>query len=107
MTVSVGISLPMPDDLIPDVNTMYMISPSIKLTLQRIAQFTAMARRRIFYLAKSTTLNKLLDYHASNCISHHCIYDATAPGQGKTPSGGDQKIPAFSVPKFVSDSLEG
>ena len=89
ITVSAGTSLPMPDDLIPDVNTVSMISPEIKLTSQRISQFTAMMRRRKLYLTKSTTFNELLDYHASNHISRQHIYDTTALVQGHTPSGGD------------------
>ena len=107
MTASAGTTLPMPDNLIPDEDTVGMIIPAIKLTLQHIAQFTATVKRRNLYLSKSTTFNEQLDYHASNRISHQQIYDAAALGQGQTPSGGDQKVPAFSVPKFVGDSLEG
>ena len=97
----------MPDNLIPDANTVGMISPAIKLTLQRISQFTATVRRRKFYLAKLTTFNELLDYYASNCITHQRIYDTAALRQGQNPSRGDQKLPAFSEPKFVINSLEG
>ena len=39
MTTTEGKSLLMPDNLIPDENTVGMISLAIKLILQRIAQF--------------------------------------------------------------------
>ena len=107
MTASAGTSLLMTDDLIPDVDAVRMISPAIKLTLQHIAQFTATVRRKKLYLSKSTTLNELLDYHANNRISNQRIYDASTLGQRHTTLGGDQKVPAFSVPKFVRNSLKG
>ena len=37
MAASAGISLLMPEDLVPNKNVVGMISPAIKLTLQRIA----------------------------------------------------------------------
>ena len=107
MIASAGTSLSMLEKLIPDVNDVGMISPAIKLTLQRIAQLIAMVRRCKIYLAKSTTFYELLNYHASNCILHQHIYDNAALGKGQTPSGGDHKVPAFSVSKFVGNSLEG
>ena len=107
MNVSSGTFLQMPDDYTPDENDVGMISSAIKLTLQCIAQFTARVRRRQLYLVKSTTFNEMLDYHASNCISHQPIYDATALKQGKNSSGADQKVTAFSVPKFIGNILEG
>ena len=70
MTATVETSLPMPDDLVLDGNTVGMISPATKLTLQRIVQFNATVRWRKLYLAKSTTFDDILDYHTSNCESH-------------------------------------
>ena len=68
----------MSDNLILDKNAEGVISAVIKLTLQHIAQFNATVRWRNLYLTKSTTFNKLLNYHANNCISHQRIYDAAA-----------------------------
>ena len=107
MTVSAGISLPMLDNLVPNENVVGIISPAINLTLQHIAQFIVTVIRQKLYLSKSTTFNKLLDYHASNRISNQRITDAAALGQGYIPTGGDQKVPVFSGPKFVGNSLEG
>ena len=106
MTAAEETSLPMPDHLILDGNTVGIISPTIKLTLQIISHFTAKVRRRKLYLAKSTMFDELLDYYARNCVSHQRMYDAAALRQRKPPSGGDHKVPAFSVTKFVGDSLE-
>ena len=97
----------MPDDLLPDENVVGMISPAIKLTLQRIAQFTETVRRQKLYLSKLTTYDELLDYHASNRKSNQRIYDVTALEQGRTPSGGNHNVPAFSVPKLVGNRIEG
>ena len=108
MTASAGTSLPKPDELVTDVSSVGMISPAVRLTLQNIAQFTATVRRRKLYLSKSTTFDELHDYHASNRASHQRINDAAALGQGhKASFAGDHKVPAFTVPKFVGDSLEG
>ena len=109
MTASAGTSLPKPDDLVTDVSSVGMISPAVRLTLQNIAQFTATVRRRKLFLAKSTTFDELHDYHASNRATHLRKYDAAALGLGRkqSSSGGDHKVPAFTVPKFVGDSLEG
>ena len=84
-----------------------MISPAIQLTLERIAQFTVTVRRRKLYLSKSKTFDKLLDYHTINRKSNPRKYDAAALGQGHTPTGFDQKVPALSVSKFAGNSLEG
>ena len=78
-------SLLIPDNLIPDIDAVGMISPAIKLTLQRIAQFTVTVRRQKLYLSKSTTLNELLNYYARNDISNQGIYDSAALGQGHNP----------------------
>ena len=64
-------------------------------------------RRQKLYLSRSTTLNELLDYHASSRKPNHRIYNAAALGQGHSPSGGNHKVPAFLVSKFVGHSLEG
>ena len=107
MTSSAGMSLPMPDNLIPDLDAMGMISPAIRLTLQCIAQFTVMVRRQKIYLFKLTTFNELVDYHASNNIFNQRIHNDVALGHGKIPSGGNHKVSTFLVLKFIGDSLKG
>lgn len=103
MPASGEISLLKPDD----VNSVDMINPSIKLTLQNIAGFTVTVRRRKLYLANSTTLDELYDYHTSNRATRQSRYDAATLNPGHTSSSEeDHGVPAFTVPKFLDDSLE-
>ena len=107
MTASAGTCLPDPTTLVSDENKVGIISPVIQLTIERIAQFVMMVRRRKLYLSKSTTFDELLDYHASNRHTYQRKYDAAALSKKQSPTEFDQKVPVFSVPKFVVDSLEG
>jgi len=108
VSATAGTNLPLPSTMVMDIDTVGMINPAIRLTLQNIAQFIATVRKRKLYLSKSTTFDELHDYHASNRASHQRINDAAALGQGhKASFAGDHKVPAFTVPKFVGDSLEG
>ena len=80
ITASAGTCLQILDDLVPDENVVGMISPSVILTLERIAQYTETVRRRKLYLSKSTTFDKIFYYRASNRKSNQCKYDAADLG---------------------------
>ena len=108
VSATAGTNLPIPTSMVKDMDTVGMINPAIRLTLQNIAQFVATVRKQKLYLSKSTAFDELHDYHASSRASHQRINDAAALGQGhKSSFAGDHKVPAFTVPKFVGDSLEG
>ena len=108
MSSAAGQTLPKPQILDIAIGSVGLISPAVRLVLQNIATYTATVRKRKLYLSKSIQFDELESYHFSNCYAHQRRYDAAALGNGQTPSGGsDQKIPAFTVPKFDGSTLEG
>ena len=106
MTASAGTCLPDPTAFVSDENAVGMTSPSIKLTIERIAQFVVTVRRQKLYLSKSTILDELLDWHASNRHTYQVKYDAAALSQEQSPAGFDQNVLAFSIPKFIGDRIK-
>ena len=49
--------------------------------------------------------DKLLNIHASNHHTDWRGYDAATLGNEQTQKGYDQKVPVFTVPKFVGNIL--
>ena len=96
-----------PASLVSDELAVGMISPVIKLTIERIDHFVVTVRRRKLYLRKNTTLDELLDYYARNFHTYQHKYDIAALSQENHRTGLDQKVPVLSVPNFVGDSLDG
>ena len=99
--------LPAPKTVIKDANTVGMVSPAIRIILRKVQHMIKAVRKDSLYLSKSLSFGDLEKYSSTH-YAHQRRHDAAALGNGQTPSGGsDQKLPAFTVPKFEGTTLEG
>ena len=60
--------LPEPASLVPNEDSVDMISPAIQLNIEKIAQFVVKTRKRKLFLSSNKSFDELLEYHANN---HH------------------------------------
>ena len=107
MTASAGKYLPKPSSVVTNEDSVDIISPAIQLSIKRIAQFVVTVRKRKLFLSRNTTFDVLLDVHASNRHTNQHRYEPSALGKEHSQKGYNQKVPAFTVPKFSGKSLDG
>ena len=66
MIASAHECLPKPASLVPNEYSVDMISPSIQMNIERIAQFVVTVRRRKLFLSSDTSFDELIEYHGNN-----------------------------------------
>lgn len=84
-----------------------MISPAVHLIIWMIGNMIVTVNKDKIYLSRSTSYDKLGQYHFSNHFSHQGRHNTTALGNVYHRGGGGHMLPIFTKSRFNSTSLQG
>ena len=96
-------SWPVPSEVSTETNDLSLLTKPVTLMLLHVAGLAALVRANKHYLGPGVNYESLSAW--AGALNHPGRYDARGPGSSGTSS--DKKMPAFKVPPFKGDTIDG